>query len=314
MLIGGEPVMPEVARKLRITSSADIASLVPMLFEYQPHDSVVVLAVDGRRVGKCMRVDVQAPPEIWAAVGEYFPITPDTVTSILVVVYDPRPAYAADILEGLQAGYDVKDAIRVHDGRWFPVLCTDPTCCPVEGGLVQAVSEEMTVALGLEPTASSREELRDRYAPCDPVAVDSILVPERVVDGVDRFTRIRALLDDGADIGDSSVGQMLVNLTDVHIRDGLIAAGMATKSERVFEEVFAYLARRAPAGFVAPPATAAGVLAWQSGSGTRARIAVEAALADDHTYTLARLLEQILDCGMDPSVGREPLTELIAGD
>ena len=308
--------MPEVARKLRITSSADIASLVPMLFEYQPYDSVVVLAVDGGRVGKCMRADVQPPQDIWAAVGEYFPINPDSVTSILVVIYDPRPSYAADILEGLRVGYDVKDAIRVHDGRWFPVLCTDPICCPTQGGLVEAVSPEMTVALGLEPTASSREELRDRYAACDPVTLDSLvsLYPEPVADGVQRFAQIRALLDDGTDVPDSSVGRMLVNLTDVHIRDGLIASAMATKTERVFEEVFAYLARRAPAGFVAPPATAAGVLAWQSGSGTRARIAAETALSDDETYTLARLLEQILDCGMDPSVGREPLTELIAGD
>lgn len=293
--------MPELARKIRISTSADVAATVPMLFGYHPDSSVVVLSLVEDKIGTSMRMDTAPVEEVHDAVRRYFPAERLT---ILMVVYSDSPDYAASVLASLQEGFKVREALRVHDGRWFPLLCANPICCPTEGTLVEPVSTEMTVALGLQPTVASRDELRDLYAADNPVQVSADLCPEPLVDGVERFVRIQALLADGAEVPGSSVGQMLVNLTDVLTRDALVSQAMVNKTERQSEEVFAYLARRAPAGQVAAPTTCAAVLAWQCGSGTRARIAIEAALADDEGYRLARLVEMILDCGMDPaSVG-----------
>ena len=49
-------------------------------------------------------------------------------------------------------------------------------------------------------------------------------------------------------------------------------------------------------------------MAWQSGNGALANVALDRALAEDADYSMAVLLRQVIDCGAPPSLARLPMT------
>ena len=69
--------------------------------------------------------------------------------------------------------------------------------------------------------------------------------------------------------------------------------------------------RRDPAraaGYVAAPAALLAFVAWQSGDGALANVALDRALADDPRYSMALLLRQVITAGAPPSLARLPMT------
>ena len=49
-------------------------------------------------------------------------------------------------------------------------------------------------------------------------------------------------------------------------------------------------------------------MAWQSGDGALANVALDRALADDPGYSMASLLRQVIAAGAPPSLARLPMT------
>ena len=49
-------------------------------------------------------------------------------------------------------------------------------------------------------------------------------------------------------------------------------------------------------------------VAWQSGDGALANVALDRALADDPGYSMALLLRQVINAGAPPSLARLPMT------
>ena len=68
------------------------------------------------------------------------------------------------------------------------------------------------------------------------------------------------------------------------------------------------LTRRAEPGLVRAPASLLAFAAWRSGDGILARLALDRALADDPTYALAQLLDDVLDSGISPDEWPDPAT------
>ena len=66
--------------------------------------------------------------------------------------------------------------------------------------------------------------------------------------------------------------------------------------------------RRAQPGHVAAPAALLAFVAWQSGDGALANVALDRALADDPGYSMASLLRQVIAAGAPPSLARLPMT------
>jgi hypothetical protein len=66
--------------------------------------------------------------------------------------------------------------------------------------------------------------------------------------------------------------------------------------------------RRAQPGYVAAPAALLAFVAWQSGDGALANVALDRALADDPRYSMALLLRQVITAGAPPSLARLPMT------
>ena len=68
------------------------------------------------------------------------------------------------------------------------------------------------------------------------------------------------------------------------------------------------MVRRAQPGYVAAPAALLAFVAWQSGDGALANVALDRALADDPWYSMALLLRQVITAGAPPSLARLPMT------
>jgi hypothetical protein len=68
------------------------------------------------------------------------------------------------------------------------------------------------------------------------------------------------------------------------------------------------LTRMARPGYVAAPASLLAFVAWQSGNGALANVALDRALADIPQYSMALLLRQAIDSGAPPSLARLPMT------
>jgi Domain of unknown function (DUF4192) len=66
--------------------------------------------------------------------------------------------------------------------------------------------------------------------------------------------------------------------------------------------------RRAQPGYVAAPAALLAFVAWQSGDGALANVALDRAQADDPRYSMAALLRQVISAGAPPSLARLPMT------
>jgi hypothetical protein len=66
--------------------------------------------------------------------------------------------------------------------------------------------------------------------------------------------------------------------------------------------------RRAQPGYVPAPAALLAFVAWQSGDGALANVALDRALADDPRYSMALLLRQVITAGAPPHLARLPMT------
>jgi hypothetical protein len=68
------------------------------------------------------------------------------------------------------------------------------------------------------------------------------------------------------------------------------------------------LTRLAQPGYVCAPAALLAFVAWQSGNGALANVALDRALEEDANYSMAVLLRQVIDSGAPPSLARLPMT------
>jgi hypothetical protein len=103
-------------------------------------------------------------------------------------------------------------------------------------------------------------------------------------------------------VDDETAADVLVALTDVHVRDEAARhcesrdSGERTAAAALWRD----LSRRAPLDYLAPPATLYAYACWHADDGPAARRAVDRALLADRGYRLAVLLKAAVDGGLPP--------------
>ena len=245
----------------------------------------------------------------------------------------------AALLVGLEAaGAQLGDVLIVAGGRWWSALCGEPGCCPPDGRPLDTeqawrVRAEL-VAAGRAPAASRAQvQARVDALPADDTeALRELCARERdAVAGGERDLgeRVEAMLElacRGPLAGQAPLDELAGfygGMAHLAVRDVvvgellraealLLAQGGADVDGRTLaREAFVALTRRAPAGFVAPVATCAAVLAYTSGEGALAWSAWDRAVADDPAYSLALLLESAMRGGLPPHELRSAFTAFL---
>ncbi len=236
------PVGPSADRPvLRVRSLADLLALVPVALGFEPHESLVVVAVAGPRTGFHVRVDlpVRRRDDETAALADQVTaaaLTQDCARVAVVAfstVSTPRGRQRVDDLLRTVAdrladhGVDVLDVVRADGGRYWSLQCTDTSCCPPEGTAYDPATSELRAEATLAgiAVAPDRSALAARLAAVGGERAVSMRaatrVAEREVVAALGLRGRRALarpparaLRAGAELGASRVDRLLDRLLD----------------------------------------------------------------------------------------------------
>jgi hypothetical protein len=340
---GPDPGPPPV--RLRADSPEMLLSIIPHLLGFAPRASLVVIGIEqpGDRIKVTLRYDLPDPPGAGVAadlaahaVGV---LSSQQLTALVAVGYGPRmladPAAEALRAAAAPAGIDVGDILRVEGRRYWSYLCTEQACCPAAG---TPFAPDARAAFALAGAGgqvlADRSAVAARVAPLGGVAAESMrqatLRAERhsrqLLARVRKSARLGAARRMIAAEGLNAVGSMIgtyrdggryatdyqvawitVALRDLRVRDDAWAR-MDPAHADAHQRLWTDVTRRAQPGYVAAPASLLAFVAWQSGDGALANVALDRALADEPRYSMAQLLRQVITAGTPPSLARLPMT------
>jgi hypothetical protein len=112
---------------------------------------------------------------------------------------------------------------------------------------------------------------------------------------------------EGEPVEPEDAAWLTVALRQLRVRDDAWAR-MDTEYRDAHQRLWTDLTRLARPGYVAAPASLLAFVAWQSGDGALANVALDRALADNPHYSMALLLREALDAGAPPAMARLPMT------
>ena len=311
--------------KITLSSPQDVIAAVPHLLGFHPADSLVVIATNSHRMVGAFRYDLPGPDTkgIRYVTGHLVrSLEQHQADEVVLVGYgtpaDAWPMLAAAVAE-LEDLLTVGDALLVAGKRFWSMMCQ--ACCPPEGIEIDSaatVPAAQFTAAGSAPLPS-REALADMIAPQDGAAARTMrravvraamqLPPiGRAGPDARHLSRLRELLAKSAPLLDEDAAALTVLLACIRLRDE--AWVLTEAGDPVVQvEFWADITRRAPQRLAAPPAS---LLAYAAaclvGDGALARAAVGRALDANPRYSMARLIEQMLDAGIPAPKCRLPLT------
>jgi hypothetical protein len=290
-----------------------------------------------------LRFDLPDPPDPAAAkaIAEHAVsvLTSQRQAMAVVIGYGPGHLVTpiADIIrdQAPRAGLDLRDVLRVEDGRYWSYLCREPSCCPAEGVPLAAehpAAAAMTAA-GV-PVLPDRAALADSVSPLGGIARHSMRQATRraeahavnllsqaarsgrpgrarrlvimeglsaVADAIETYRR------GGRFATDDQLAWLSVALTSLQVRDDAWAR-MDMNYRDTHRRLWTDVVRRAEPQYVPAPASLLAFTAWQCGNGALANVALERALEADPSYSMALLLRDVIDAGAPPSMAQLPLT------
>jgi len=339
---------PQPTLVVRAGSPAALLRLVPHLLGFMPEASLIVIGVapPRDRIQVTLRYDLPDPPaaDLAAEIAAHAlgVLSAQRLTAAVAVGYGPEPLVtpvARELREAAwQAGIDVREFLRVGDGRYWSYVCGNKKCCPAEGVPFNATAADPAEAEALaavgDRVLATRAALAARVAPLGGLARESMRQATRraeqhiaqLLGKVRRSGRLGAARhmiaseglaavgamitryrEGGRFTSDDEVARLTVALRDLRVRDDAWARmdpGHSDAHQRLWTDVV----RRAQPGYTAASAALLAFVAWQSGDGALANVALDRALADDPRYSMALLLRQVITAGAPPALARLPMT------
>ena len=332
-------------RIIRVDSPTALLAVIPRLLGFIPQASVVVIgtAPPRSRIRVTLRYDLPDPPGLGVA-ADLAAHAADVIRSqrldaAVAVGYGPESLVtpvADAIREALAgAGIELQEFLRVQDLRYWSYVCRNEECCPAAGALLDPDlhSAAALADFGI-PVLADRTALAARVAPVGGSAAESMRQATRraeqhaahLLNKVRKSARLGAARQMIAAEGLAAVGAMItryrgeagcttddeiaritVALRDLRIRDDAWAR-MDPAHTEAHQRLWTDVVRRAQPGYVPAPAALLAFVAWQSGDGALANVALDRALADDPRYSMALLLRQVITAGAPPHLARLPMT------
>ena len=307
-----------------LTSPHDLLAAVPFMVGYHPKDSLVVMALRDAKVSMAMRVDFpdsESISSVSATVAGH--LARELADEAIIVGYLPIDVIESDPLEIVRSiialqGITVKECIVVRGEYFRSNLCADLECCPPEGNLIpeilcSRVTAEQVAAGNPLPYLDLDEMKRSISAlPIDKELVrliqgieeidyagDDVTAHQR--EGANAINEMAIAFSKDQKIEDKSVvALVLVRLLDLQVRD--YAMGMTTEetSDQLWD-MWRYLLRLAPQGYVAPVAVIFATMSYERGDGALAQRALDRAMEDAPGYQMAKLLRRTFAAGWPPS-------------
>lgn len=309
-----------------LASPAALVASLPYLLGFAPHESVIVVWLSGARVILTQRLDVPDDPAdpAWAhAVLAHSAVDrADRAVAALVSTRSDTDALGA-VLRGLLTAADITvlDIVQTWGDRWRSLVCEDRECCPVEG---RPLDEETRTAVAAEFAWAGVAPFPGREALVRALARDDVRsaavcrrLPLTVTDlepwrdaSIAAATDVFLCLE--GDIDAATAAEVIGAMADVRVRDTVLWEASSWSPDQLQRALVAaeLLVRCAPRGWLAPVATVYAAMAWLTGDGARASIALDRVREEQPGYSLARLIGLAISGGMPPESWRDSLASL----
>ena len=307
-----------------LNSPHDLFAAVPFMVGYHPQDSLVAMALREGKVVMAMRVDFPDDESIEAISKTIaLHLVREKANEAIVVGYLPSSITSSDpllVVRECIAGYSiiVKECIEVRGGRFRSSLCADLECCPPEGNQVPELSDSRVtaeqVAAGNPLPFLDLDEMKRSIAatPIDKELLKAIKALAEIDyesdqvnalqrEGANAINQISlAFIRDGVVLDKALIALVLVRLHDLQVRD--YAMGFTSeKSDDQLWDMWRWLLRIAPKGYVAPVAVIFATSSYERGDGALAQRALDRAFEDSPKYQMAKLLRRTFAAGWPPS-------------
>ena len=331
-------------RYIYAETPAELLALIPRLLGFHPADSLVIIGTrsPSASVHVTLRYDLpdlaDREAAAWIARHAARVLTKTQTDEAAAVGYGPD-RLVTPVVGELQAHktsrLELTEILRAENGRYWSYLCTEPGCCAAKGAPFNLGTEPVAAALTAEgPVLSSRGELVATIAPVGGEAADvmrraTTQAEQRAAELLTRSVQTEQGISTRSElvlVGLDAVAQAIA----YYRRGGRLSAGndaawltlvlrepqvlditwsrMLPEHREAHLRLWKDLIRLALPGYVAAPASMLALVAWQSGNGALANVALNRALADDSTYQLAGLLQRMIDSGAPPTTACPPMT------
>ena len=335
---------------IKLTSPHELLAVVPYLLGFNPTNSIMVMCLRDHQLGLTQRLDLPPPdraPDVASA------LLPSLITekpdAVILIGYEDHEGDSLlslkALTEALQShAMTIHDRIVVRDGRWRSVDCHNPTCCPPEGrpvpepADVSGVISEF-VGRGVAPHSNRESLARQVEAGPQAAAVSKVMRSREKAGGCPPVPRHelfaawpRILNSDAPIISVEDAAMAAMSLTDIEIRDGLVAwlcpgtldldelsqeiqnllSGLqkdsgdthidpaSTGAQNGLQDRLIGLCAMFPDDLAAPALSVLASFVWWRGDGAMTRVALARALRCNPEYRLAQLLEQMVDLAIRP--------------
>lgn len=316
-----------------LTSPHDLLAAVPFMVGYHPKDSLVAMALRDDKVVMAMRVDFP-DPDLILATSETIAmhLIREQASEAIVVGYLPTNTLETDslaIVREVIARHDiiVKECIAVRGDRFRSNLCQDIGCCPPEGNPIPLLTDsrvtaeqvaagnplpyldldEMKRSIAAQPADKELNKLIKKIADID-YDSDEVTLLQR--QGVNAIIELAMEFKGAGFSGNKAlIALVLARLLDLQVRD--YAMGMSTEEscEQLWD-MWRWLLRIAPRGYVAPVAVIFAIMSYERGDGALAQRALDRAFEDSAKYQMAKLLRRTFAAGWPPSAFTEMRADL----
>ncbi|MBV9729989.1 MAG: DUF4192 domain-containing protein [Pseudonocardiales bacterium] len=324
------------AGQIRLSDPSELIAAIPHLLGFHPHDSVVLLALHGRRLGLTLRADLVDNDEAPLLAEQLLlPIARQRPTGVALVVIggdstpdgDPPHRTLVDALDEVLTGSGlpvIHAAWTAQTVRGAPWRCyDDPRCAGAVADPTTSLLAAVTVAAGAV-TFRSREEMVELMAQENPAALQRRAM---LLDAADAehplSTRLvgqrlaqlkelhRAAAAGDLALSDSTVAEVASALCDHRVRDACLPWCSGPEAAAA-ERLWLALVRATPAPERAEPAALLALAAYIRGDGALAGVALDAALHACPQHSLSGLLRAALDGGLPPALLRSVAADAAA--
>jgi hypothetical protein len=314
--------------RLRVRRPDELLAIIPYLVGFHPDESIVAVFIKSGRVLLTARMDLPSESS-----GDELAERIDWLArkhaaqALALVAYSADTLPAHRLLTRLMdrlGEHELTDVLYVGHGRWWSLSCGDE-CCPFSGTPFDPSSHPLSAAAvfaGLGARADRRELEASVSGPSEEELPRLRELADALLAGLEQLDDPRAAVRLLGSIVETAISEpavpeertcLLLGLlvTDVHIRDlawALITPTNAEDHVRLWGGVVAQV----PPTLAAAPLCLLGMAAWVSGAGALLNCCCERLAQIDPDYSMGRLLADISERAVPPSLWQQMGDEMQA--
>jgi Domain of unknown function (DUF4192) len=322
------PPRTQVQAPLKVRRPDDLLAIIPYLIGFYPSEDLVAVFIKSGRVWLAARTDM--PPEsAGGELAEWLDAVAkrEEADALALVAYSAASLPAHRLLTRLMdrlAEHQLTDVLYVGHGRWWSLTCGEE-CCPLSGTPYDLTAHPMTAAAvfaGLGVRANRRELEASVSGPPEAEQPRLLELAEDLLAELEPFDShvaagqllvsiIDSAMADPSGLDERSCLLLSLLVNNIYVRD-MAWARISNRNAEEHIRLWGSVVSRVPLELSAAPLCLLGMAAWVAGDGGLVNCCWERVSQVHPHYSMGKLLGDIGERGIPPSLWQELKAEMQA--